>query len=541
MHIRRKPTPYRLFYNSAADNEQAALDRFFSETAENIMLLPKRQRTAILEDFEKAFVYYGKNGISAEDAIKRLSYASPGDFYSQTPTDWYPLDYAAKIYPMSMNSRWMAVFRLSVYFNADIVPELLQIALIGTIKRFPFFATSIKKGFFWHYIDSARHRFISEPESKRPCAPLNISTSSSQLFRVVYYKERLSVEYFHILTDGTGGMIFLKTLAAEYLRLLGVNIPAGGGLLNVNDEPTESESENAFEKVASADSSAGFAAKNAVQLRGRISRVVPARIIHFEMDSSRLVETAKERNCTVTALILSFMLEASKAASEESKGSIQIQVPVNMRKYYRSDTIRNFTMYGYISVPRSEVGTADTLLPEVTRQLAQITSEENMRRMVTATKNLVKYLKFIPLFIKQPIAAIIYSKLADDVFTSTISNLGVVVIPDEMKPYVKKLDFVLGTGVKMRATCSMVTAGSVTTLSIAKQTYDRSFETQMRRLLIEHGLEPVLSGSEEYGIKDNISPSRRAVEYLAGGAKNHFVSAIGFFVNKRRRKRIDRG
>lgn len=40
------------------------------------------------------------------------------------------------------------------------------------------------------------------------------------------YGSRIAVEFFHAVTDGTGGLIFLKTLVAEYLcQKYKINIP----------------------------------------------------------------------------------------------------------------------------------------------------------------------------------------------------------------------------------------------------------------------------------------------------------------------------
>ena len=40
------------------------------------------------------------------------------------------------------------------------------------------------------------------------------------LFRVTYYKYRINLEVFHVLTDGMGGINFLKELTYQYLRLV---------------------------------------------------------------------------------------------------------------------------------------------------------------------------------------------------------------------------------------------------------------------------------------------------------------------------------
>ena len=39
------------------------------------------------------------------------------------------------------------------------------------------------------------------------------------MFRVTYYKYRINLEVFHVLTDGMGGISFLKELTYQYLRL----------------------------------------------------------------------------------------------------------------------------------------------------------------------------------------------------------------------------------------------------------------------------------------------------------------------------------
>mgnify|MGYP007007140302 CR=1 FL=1 len=40
------------------------------------------------------------------------------------------------------------------------------------------------------------------------------------LFRVTYYKSRINLEVFHVLTDGMGGINFLRELTYQYLRLV---------------------------------------------------------------------------------------------------------------------------------------------------------------------------------------------------------------------------------------------------------------------------------------------------------------------------------
>lgn len=491
------PSPYEQYLSSLPPEELSALVAYFTELNEHVML-PRASRTVLNRDFEAALLHYAAIGLPLNDALARLDVANLGGFYARPPILWYALDDAAKIYPLSMKHGQMAVFRLSVYLKEDVVPALLQLALTFTIKRFPSFATTVKKGFFWHYLDTAKRRYCVEPETGVPCRPLKISRSGSQSFRVLYYNNRISVEYFHVLTDGTGGMVFLKTLVCEYLRLLGIACSPGAGVLSIKATPSAGESANAFSLAERAESASGFVDKPAVQMSGRLSNAAPCRVLHFKMDAERLRSAAKSYGATITAYMLALLFLAGKQATDELSGMASIQVPVNMRKFYPSETLRNFSMYCGIRLPID--GTADMrlLIEEISRQLAEKTSQEAMGAMMCATERMVAAMRYIPLFIKVPAARIVYGFLGDRIFSNTLSNLGVVELPPEAAEAINSMDFVLGAPLTNRASCAMVTFGGTATLSITKRTADPSFEEVLFTLLTADGIGLTVEGSELY-------------------------------------------
>ncbi|NMA37026.1 MAG: hypothetical protein GX942_01835 [Papillibacter sp.] len=489
---------FKTYTDTLSEADRDLLTEYFSRLSQHI-ILPKSLKKAMIEDFEKALIFYLKSGLSVASALSRLDSVNLGGFYARPPILWYPADDGAKIYPLSMKRHQMAVFRLSAYLKEDVVPELLQIALTFTIQRFPSFAVTVKNGFFWHYMDASKRRYYVEPETEIPGSPLKVSSTGSPAFRVIFYKNRISTEFFHILTDGTGGMILLKTLTAVYLRLCGHEIECGEGVLNINEAPQPGETTNDFNKAEPTEKTKGFADERATQMSGRLSSHKPCQVIHFEIDSFALQAAAKRRNATVTEFMLALMFMAGRYATDETKGRIQIQVPVNMRKYYQSETLRNFTMYCNIKIPIAEITDTDQCIAEIKKQMKEKASKEAMTEMMNATINLVRVLRFIPLFIKRPVAQIIYGFLGDKVFSNTLSNLGVVKLPESMAPYVEKFDFVLGTGLTNRAVCSMVTYGGTAVFVVAKLTPDPSFEEKMYQLLKENGLNPAVKGSELYG------------------------------------------
>ena len=479
------------------ETERAQLEQFFDSLSRQLKL-GKRDTAAIRDDFEKALLYYDESGVPLSEALEHLTPERMGGFYAREAAVWYPLDSAAKVYPLSMGHGKMAVFRLSAYLKKPVVPELLQTALTFVMRRFPGFAVTVKKGFFWHYMDGWKGRYAVLPDDMPPCRAMNLGRTGSKAFRVLYRENRISVEFFHILTDGTGGMVFLKTLLVEYLRLLGTESPETDGILRITDLPDAAESENAFPRVLREKSKGGFADRAALQLGGSRSRVNPCQILRLKTDAAALLSAAKSRGVTVTAYVLSKMLCACRAAMEDTAGDISVQVPVNMRKFYPSKTLRNFSLYCGVRFAAEQVAEADALLSGITQQLQEKASQAALDKMVASTESLVATARYLPLFLKFPVVKAVYGILGDRIFTTTLSNLGVVTLPEKLAQQVESLDFVLGTARVNRALCSMVTFGDTASLCVAKQTEDPTFEETLVHLLEADGLKITVEGSAVY-------------------------------------------
>lgn len=488
-------SPFSEYVMGLNEKDKNLIDSFFVEFDIHC-LLSKSHKTLMKEDFEKAILYYINNGKKLEEALKLLDVSKLGGFYARDTSLWFPIDYGARTYPITLKHGQMSVFRVAMNLKHEVIPELLQIALTFTIKRFPSFATTLKKGIFWHYLDISRRRYYVYEENDIPCLPIKIYGTRSQSFRVMYYKNRISAEFFHAITDGTGGMEFLKSLVSEYLRLAGSMVENDSSVLNIDDTPKTEEFANEFANVKSTKNPSGFIDKRAVQINGKLSVVKPCRVLHFRMDTSKLKEKSKERNCTITVYLLALFMMAFKYASDAIKGDFSVQVPVNLRKYYPSKTLRNFTLYCGVRIPVSKSLEFDYLIKEITKQLEEKASKEQMTNMISSTKNLVTSTKFIPLIIKKPIVQLIYSFLSEPLFTTTFSNLGVIKMPSGYEKYIDSIDFVLGTLSHNRIALSAASYNNVTVLTITKNTIDPSFEERLYQLLEKDGLVVRVEGSE---------------------------------------------
>src|SRR5210317_502277 len=125
--------------------------------------------------------------------------------HQQKENFWLPLDNAAKIFPAVISNELTTVFRLSTVLKDRININNL-ISAVNLIKdRFPYYKVRLKKGFFWYYLEYADLRIPIEFEQDMPCRKF---PAGGLLFRILAVDNRLSIEFSHILTDGSGAFEF---------------------------------------------------------------------------------------------------------------------------------------------------------------------------------------------------------------------------------------------------------------------------------------------------------------------------------------------
>ena len=485
------------FLKQFKNSDQKEIIDFF-EKLEKKQSLNKNDYKKIVKDFEN-YILYSVTIDSVSKTLERLSLKNFEVGY-QDNDDWYPLDTSSKIYPLSMREEWMSIYRLSLYLNEKINKTVLQLALDLTIIRFPLFRTSIHKGFFWNYFDSINKRFKVEEEDSLPCSFINLSKNHNQSFRVIYYENRISCEFFHVLADAHGGMVFLVSLVNEYLRLTGKRVGYNNYALSPSEKASLSEYKDAFDREVSYETGGKLIEKRALQLDGKRSKIRPSQIIHFDLDLSKLKSLAKGKDLTINELLLSFLFVVL-SYSISKDGNIKIQVPVNMRKFYPSKTLRNFSLYNTIDIEKKKITTLNEVMEIVKKQSREKLDKKSLDKVMYHAKKIVKSVSFLPLNIKNPIAKSIYRFFGDSSSTTVLSNLGKIELPKEMEKSVIKGDFVLGTSVSNRILFSVITIGNILTLSISKFTNNTSVENNLYSLLKEYDLIIKIHGSDKYEIR----------------------------------------
>ena len=158
---------------------------------------------------------------------------------------WYPLDNAAKIYPAITTGEVTSVFRISANLTHRINIQCLFKAVRSIESRFPYYKVRLKKGFFWYYFESADFPTLVEVDNKVLCRGFR---KGGNLFRILAADNKISVEFSHLLTDGSGAFEYFKTLLVSYFELMGVEVSSTFNYIKTESAPMPEEFEDAYNR-----------------------------------------------------------------------------------------------------------------------------------------------------------------------------------------------------------------------------------------------------------------------------------------------------
>ncbi|MGI6214299.1 MAG: hypothetical protein ACOYIT_00210 [Christensenellales bacterium] len=410
-----------------------------------------------------------------------------------SPPDWLKLDNAAKIYPAAKTRFWTAVFRLSITLDEKIDPAILQKALNSTIERVPFFNYRLRSGFFWYYLDKQKNIPSVQMDVRNPCSRMLRKSEDHSLFRIRYYENRIALEVFHSLTDGTGAMHFLATLAAEYLQLSKrIYVEPKGFVLDTKSLPKKEEWEDSFSVYArhgarSRSEEKAYSISGTPLFPGYLSLTTGI------MDTQELKNKAHSYGCSInvflSALLIKAILLHQEQHAKNSKLPVKISIPQNLRKYYPSETLRNFSSYYNVGVNASY---GKFSLEDIIQVLINTSKIESMEPMVNArmSSNVQaeqnRFLRVVPLFIKTPFLKLMYSLFGERYFSMSFSNLGNIVFPKGLQQHVKRVNFILGSARYNAMSLGAISSNGLTTCSFSstiKETdIQRSFFTSLVKL-----------------------------------------------------------
>jgi hypothetical protein len=408
---------------------------------------------------------------------------------SRSPTgpDWLPLDNAAKIYPYASSKLSPAVFRLSARLRAPVRLSALQQAADALVRRCPYFQVYLRRGLFWYYLqrrpDTPRVQLLDGS----PLQAMPDRGRAGHLLRIRARERTIAVEFSHILTDGVGGLRFLRSLLAEYFRLCGTAVAGQPELLDPRESPDPQEAEDGHRKHfgKGGPGPAGYGA--AYHIAERPPRHRYWRIITGRMPASRMLALARQMGVTLTEYLAGLYMfclgrlyqAEARDGGRPTSSIVRLEVPVNMRRFFPSVTMRNFSLY--VS-PEADMRLGPYGLEELVHRVHHSMQMEVDRRELSRqiTRNvgaeLMPVIRATPLFVKDIFLSWMYHHLSARIYSGVLSNLGRVEVPPEMAEHIEAFEFVMSPGQVTKKTCAVISCGEELSVTISSIVESRELE-----------------------------------------------------------------
>lgn len=406
---------------------------------------------------------------------------------------WDKLDNTALLFPVIANESMSSVYRISVTLTEDIIEEKLQEALSRVLPKFDVFHVRLRRGLFWYYFETNNRPAPKvREENTYPCLYIPVYQNNNYLFRVTYYRKRINLEVFHVLTDGMGGITFLRELVYEYLRLTHDDLMEKLGdelcsdtSLNKEDSYVKNYTGKKYKKK--------YKTERAVRLTGEFLPPKALSVTHGYLNIPILKAKAKEYGVSINTFltgIFAYSIYKEHLHSQPYKKPISICVPVNLRPFYGSITTKNFFgMTAAVLRADKENYTVEEVIAKIDESLKEQITKENMDSLISYNvsnqKNLM--LRMVPLFVKNLAMKWVYrsSALAN---TSTVTNVGSLQIREDYRPYIDMMHVVLSMTKGQNMKCSISSYEDTLVYTISSKLKDQSIQKCFFRTLSELGV-----------------------------------------------------
>jgi len=419
---------------------------------------------------------------------------------SKFDTQWHRLENAATGFSLITSPRIPQVFRLSVTLKETINVTQLQKALDCIIIRFPFFRVNLKTGLFWHFWETNMSYPKVIADTKFPNQFIPITKKGAFPFQVKAFKKRIAVEFNHCITDGSGGLIFLKALMGEYLSLRGVEVSDWGDIRRPDQTPEVEEYEDSYRRYAKKVKLGRILQSRAFILPFKRIRKGRYYITKGTILTQQIIEKAKELKISITEFIVSALIESLQelvfSFPEKMRKRvikpIRIMVPVNMRNIFPSKTMRNFALYVTPGIdPRLGKHEFEEIVKQIHHYMKKEVNAKYFVRLLdnnVSSENMI-FLRLTPLVVKKFFGQRGYFFFGTTLYSSVLTNLGRVTIPKELEEYITEFEFVPGQSPVNKVGAAMISYKDKLIINFGRLIEDPIVERLFFRNLTKRGIQ----------------------------------------------------
>lgn len=407
---------------------------------------------------------------------------------------WLPLDNAAKIFPAIRSKEHTTVIRCTAVLRERIAIKPLMEAVSLAGSRFPYFRVGLHRGVFWYYLEESPNPFSLVPDTGGPARPFT-RNGNEHLVRILVYKNRLTVEASHILTDGYGVSRLLIWILEKYFER------KDSGAFNDHDVvPDEAliqaETEDAYSKYFKQKIPFAARLSKAFHVPYKLNRKPRFDVLVALMKLSEIKEKASEKGVSITEYLIAVQMyvlqEIANKVSSRQKKVIRIQVPVNLRNTYPSKTMRNFSLFVMPEIdPRLGKYTFEEIVKIVHYKMQLETDEKLISKIIARNVGSEKKLlvRGIPLVIKNLVLRYKYYTEGANQYSGVVTNLGRITLSEQVQD---KIDYFVFTppppNKKLKINCGIAGFDDKLTLSFGNITNSKEMERRFIRFLTREGI-----------------------------------------------------
>lgn len=386
--------------------------------------------------------------------------------------NWVRLDNASNIFLAARTEVDTKVFRFSAHLTESIDPASLQKALLKTYESYPLFQNVMRRGIFWYYLEHTEKIPYVQPETLPPCTAIYHYDRKELLFRVIYNQNRIHLEVFHALTDGTGAMWFFEDLITEYTQL---RHPEAFGeeaqrtprqKQDLEDSfkryfkkkkkergavPSRKPFEEAYKQADDIEKSLQpyeeqTKYKNIYRVKGTKTPDHRPRIIELQTPVKPVLALARSYNVSLTLYLTAiYMLSVYESIDDKKEEeTVTVSIPVNLRQFYPSFSVRNFfstTLMAY-TFKKGQTIDIEEICSVIDKQLKKEIQPEAIEKRL---KRFIGF-EFHPAIrvVFRPVKDMLLkwvSLYTNRKITVAMSNLGRLGLPEVVEPYVDNIYF----------------------------------------------------------------------------------------------------
>lgn len=411
---------------------------------------------------------------------------------------WRKLDDQGKIYSLAVNKNDTSIFRLSVLLKEKIEADILQRALELALEKYKAFKVKMRKGLFWHYFEENKKNPVISEENEYPFQKLNTEENNNYLFKVTYFDKKINIDFFHSLTDANNGTEFFKELIYRYLE---IKYADKFNEIDNSKEIVLSDSENAYVKNYKKKNIKSDSTPKAYLIKGEELQNGKIGINHFNIDLNGLKKCAKENNCTLSEYLISiiaYSIYETNYKIHEGKKPINVCVPINLKKYFPSETISNFVSYMIVSLDlKKETNyTFDEIKDMVKQEFEKKLKMEKIIETMSANGKIIHspFVRIVPLILKR-VLVVLGSLNVKRQFTTTFSNIGKIEIDNTYYEYIENFFIILAPDWAEKIRCGVCSYNNNLLVTFGTILNSSSIEIKFKEVLEKNSIKFNIDGN----------------------------------------------